>query len=114
MAIIPGTEDVLEAAKNWKERSLIGDKSVFGDETLWTLPYLDELQRYFVENLYAGEGNFTEKLKEQLASVSPAAKHLAAELMWVMMLFPSKTNVSRERKADLVREIWAWSGNELL
>ena len=113
MAIIPGTEDVLEAARNWKDRSLIGDKSVFSDETLWTLPYLDELQRYFVENLDMGEGTFTEKLREQIAPVSPAAKRLAAELMWVMMLFPSKTNVSRERKADLVREIWAWGGDHL-
>src|ERR1700687_2159462 len=113
MAIIPGTEDVLEAAKNWRDRSFIGDKSIFTDETLWTLPYLDELQRYFVENLDMGEGNFLEKLREQLAPASPAAKRLAAELMWVMMLFPSKTNVSRQTKSELVREIWSWSGDEL-
>ena len=113
MAIIPGTEDILQAARNWKDRSLIGDKSVFSEETLWTAPYLDELQRYFVENLDMGEGTFTEKLSRQLAPVSPAAKRLAAELMWVLLLFPSKTNVGRERKAELVREIWGWSGEEL-
>ena len=113
MAIIPGTEDVLEAAKNWRDRSLIGDKSIFTDEALWTLPYLDELQRYFVENLDMGEGNFIEKLREQIAPISPAAKRLAAELIWVMMLFPSKTNVSRQTKSDLVREIWSWSGDAL-
>jgi hypothetical protein len=113
MPIIPGTEDVLEAAKAWKDRSLIGDKSVFANENLWTLPHLDELQRYFVENLDMGEGNFIEKLREQLAPVSPAAKRLAAELMWVMMLFPSKSNVSRQTKSDLIREIWSWGREDL-
>lgn len=113
MAITPGTENILAASKDWKDRSLIGDKSVFSDEALWTLPHLDELQRHFVENPDVGKGSFTEKLRKQIAPVSPGAKRLTAELLWVMMLFPSKTNVAYDTKVGLVREIWSWSGAEL-
>ena len=113
MAITPGTEGTLEAATSWKDRSLIGDKSVFSDELLWTLPHLDELQRHFVEKPDVGKGSFTEKLQKQLAPVSASAKRLASELMWVMMLFPGRKNVAHETKVDLVREIWSWSGSEL-
>src|SRR5687767_4605129 len=106
MAITPGTEEILEAAQRWKDHSLIGDKSVFTAEALWTLPYLEELQRHFVENLDMGKGKFIDKLRKQVAPVSPSAKRLTAELLWVMMLFPSTKKIRHETKVRLVREVW--------
>src|ERR1051325_853513 len=95
----------------WRQDCLIDDGSVFSAGTLWTLEHARELIRHFVDNPDEGDRSFGEKLKDQLVPVSSGAKQLMAEMLWVMMLFPS--NISAERKADLVKEVWAWSGPPL-
>jgi MoxR-like ATPase len=67
--------------------------------------------KHFVENLDEGDRTFEEKLHDQLAPTSASAKQLAAEMLWVMMLFPS--NIRRSRKVSLVRTVWEWSGEAL-
>lgn len=111
MARTPGTEDVLSAAEFWKRRSLSDGKSVLADEPLWTQRYLDELQTNFVEHPLPGEGTFVEKFQRQLAPASPIAKRLAAEMLWVMFLFPN--NMGADSKMAAVREVWEWSGQPL-
>lgn len=111
MAITPGTEQILAAAATWRDRCLIQDRSLFSDNAIWTSSHLDELQRHFVENLDMGEGTFFEKLEEQLAATTPGAKQLAAEMLCVMLLFP--TNVGRATKAGQVARVWSWSGSAL-
>ena len=54
---------------------------------------------------------FDDKLEDQLSHVSAGAQQLCAEMMWVMMLFPS--NIRQGTKTALVRKIWAWSGAPL-
>lgn len=109
MAIHPGTERILSAAAEWRERSLLGGESVFRPGTdLWIGAYLDELKRYFVDQPDYSGASFLEKLKGQLGPASSGAKQLAAEMLWVMMLFPS--NVGAPAKTDLVATVWDWSG----
>lgn len=109
MAIYPGTERILHAAAEWRERSLLGGESVFLPGTdLWIGPYLDELKRFFVDQPDYSGARFIEKLRGQLGAASPGAKQLAAEMLWVMMLFPS--NVGAAAKTDLVATVWEWSG----
>lgn len=111
MAITTGTESILEAASYWKLRSLLGDQSVFSSELLWTREIAFELQRDFVDKPDEGDGGFLDKLKGQLTNSSPQAKRLAAEMLWVLWLFPSK--ISRDLKLGQVREVWSWSGSSL-
>lgn len=100
------------AARAWAERCLIADGSVFSDGLqLWRAELLNELDQRFVRNLDAGEGNFFEKLKEQLGEGSPECKQLMAELLWILMLFQS--NITPDKKRENVREVWSWSGNAL-
>lgn len=108
MAVTPGTEPILAAARQWRDRCLINEGSVFADARLWTADHLDDLNRYYVENMQAGSGTFLEKLQVQLAPADPGAKRLAAEMLWVMMLFPN--NINRETKRNLVITSWEWSG----
>jgi MoxR-like ATPase len=108
MAVKPGTETVLQSAKVWRDRSLLNAKSVFTEEHLWDTTHTSELERHFIEKPDYGNRKFIEKLADQLAPASPGAKRLAAEMLWVMMLFPS--NVSREQKTNLVATVWEWSG----
>lgn len=102
---------IYNAAKQWKIRCLLSDGSVFTDRPLWTLEHLGELETHFVNAADTGERSFEDKLRDQLGHTSPATTQLAAEMLWVMMLFPS--GISAQRKEELVRTIWSWSGSEL-
>lgn len=102
---------ILAAATRWKDEALVNDRSVFGVGALWTLDGFKGLERYFVENLDEGEGNFIGKLEGQLSQAPATVKQLASELTWVMLLCPSNTHPPKKR--ETVEQVWAWSGRAL-
>src|SRR6516162_11381386 len=105
-------EEKLKAAEAWRDRCLLRDGSIFSDELIWTLPHLDELDRFFIQDPREGaEGSFYDKLEEQLRPATPGAKKLAAEMLWVMLLIPRK--LSLEKKREGILRIWSWSGETL-
>jgi 5-methylcytosine-specific restriction protein B len=99
---------IFRAAEHWKRAALESDGSVFSDASLWNAENIDQIDRYFVQQLDMGEGTFIEKLEKQLAPSSPEAKRLAAEMLWVMLLCPS--NVHPPNKRDVFAQIWGWGG----
>lgn len=105
------TASKFEAATVWKEQCLLANQSLFSDEAVWMSPNLDALNQYFVNNLDEGEGDFFAKLETQIAPTEPAVKHLAAEMMWVMLLCPS--NIGAEKKRESISRIWEWAGDHL-
>ena len=108
MATYPGTERILSAAAEWRERSLLGGESIFRPGTdLWISAHLDELKRFFVDQPDYSGATFVEKLKGQLGPASAGTKQLAAEMLWVMMLFPN--NIGAGAKTELVAAVWEWS-----
>ncbi|MGM0984879.1 MAG: McrB family protein [Pseudomonadota bacterium] len=96
---------LLQAAAHWRDTCLIEDGSLFGSESLWTREFLAELNRAFIQNPLEGNGSYLDKLKQQLADVSPQAARLMAELHWVLLLFPHNINPSTKR--GLIQELWA-------
>jgi len=113
MARFQDAEPILAAAKQWRDRCLIGDGSVFTEERIWTLAHLQDLDRHFVQNLDYGKGNFFTKLEAQLAPTSPGAKKLASEMFWVMYLMISEVAMVAKTKEFQIRTVWGWSGEEL-
>jgi MoxR-like ATPase len=105
------TTSILDAAIIWRDNCLLGLGSALGTESVWRPEYVEELSQYYVENLDWGEGNFLEKLSQQLSAASPQAKVLAAEMMWVMMLCPS--NIGPGKKIENIQAIYEWSGQKL-
>lgn len=105
------SEPILRAAEHWRDACLVSGHSVFTDQGLWGAGPLEELFNYFVSKPDLGEGKFLAKFQEQLAPTSPAAKMLAAEILWVMYLCPSSLTPSR--KVKTITEVWSWSGSEL-
>ena len=99
---------ILDAAEYWKNEALLGQRAVLGSGAVWSNSNLEELKKYFVDNLDYGEGNFISKLGNQLTPSAPGTKQLAAEMMWFMLLCPS--NVGPENKRETVLTIWDWSG----
>ena len=51
---------------------------------------------YFVKNLDESDRKFMEKLQEQLSSVPPSAKQLAAEMMWLDLLCPGRSHATTQ------------------
>ena len=100
---------VYAAAQEWGERCLVEDGSVFGRIAALAPGAVDELDQRFVRNLDAGEGNFLEKLREQLSGGSPQCRQLMAELLWLLMLFQS--NIGPEKKRENVSEAWSGRGH---
>lgn len=105
------TADVLAAAEHWKARCLQQQGSVFSEQSLWNADNIAQLVTHYANNLDAGDGSFTEKLSAQLADATPAAKQLAAEMLWLMLLGPS--NVGPDAKRSLIAAVWQFAGSDL-
>ncbi|MDE2826749.1 MAG: AAA family ATPase [Bacteroidota bacterium] len=101
---------VLRAAIYWKKHCLQDTGSVFTDAHLWTSENIGHLVKFYVESPDPGKGTFLEKLKKQLAPAPKTAKHLAAEMLWVMYLFPVPSAIRPENKRDHITQVWEWSG----
>lgn len=97
----------LSAARSWIERCLIADGSLLNGESLWKLPLIEELRCAFVDHPDEGDDDFMTKLRGQMNAASPAGRQLMAEMMWVLLLFPS--NIGADTKRQHVQEIWSWS-----
>jgi 5-methylcytosine-specific restriction enzyme B len=102
---------VLTAARQWIDRCLIEDKSIFFDEELWTLSKAEELQKHFVENPDESDLSFLEKLPKQLAAASPGARQLMAEILWAVRLFPTTPKAPTKRAQFL--QAWQLCGRPL-
>ncbi len=111
MARYPGCESIYDAAETWRHNCLVGDRSVFTDRQLWIATHVEELIEFFVKKPDLSARDFETKLRDQISPASAAAKQLAAEMLWVMALFPSATG--QARKASQIRTAWDWSGEDL-
>jgi 5-methylcytosine-specific restriction protein B len=105
------SELVIQATSELKQKCLINGGSLFTDQAIWASEYVMELDKYFVGNLDAGEGDFFSKLETQIELASPQAKILMAEMLWFMLLCPS--NIGSESKRSSFQRVFALSGNEL-
>lgn len=105
------SEPILRAATHWRQQCLEKDGSVFSVQALWRAENFEALERYYIGQPEEGERGFFEKLKDQLSPTTPDVKKLAAEMLWVMLLCPS--NITAEKKSEIVRLVWAWSGGTL-
>lgn len=109
----PELEGVLSAAQAWRARCVEDDGSILSDERLWTAEHLAALRDLFRTNPIEGaDRSFYDKLHEQLLPSPSHLKHLAAEVVWVLLLFPHHSKYGPDRKIERVREVWGWAGNE--
>lgn len=102
---------IIAAAREWVNKCLISDGSVFSDEPLWTAANLDLLDKHFVKNPDSSDQTFYDKMGRQLENAGPAAKRLMAEMLWSLLLFPS--NISVQTKRDSIIRVWHWSNAQL-
>src|SRR5262249_25100754 len=102
---------IVAAAEQWKQTCFLHDGSVLSNSRLWTVSNLTSLDQHFIQNPQHGDERFLEKLHRQLDETAPPVKQLAAELLWLLFLFPR--NMSGETKRRSILDVWAWSGENL-
>ena len=102
-------EPMLDAAQRWKEVALLSDGAVFAQEPVWTLPYLQELKKYIIDNPFEGEGGFITKMEKQLVPSKPEVKQLAAEMLWVCYLGPDDIYNTTKSTQPRIRQVWELS-----
>jgi hypothetical protein len=102
---------ILAAAERWIATCLVKNGSLFSNEPLWNPATIAEASEAFVNHPDVGQDNFITKLKGQMSNVSAGAKRLAAEMLWILLLFPS--NLKPRTKRQQIREIWELSGQNL-
>jgi len=103
--------EILKASDHWRKNCLEMDGSVFQEDSLWIVENFKELDKFVVQKLDDGDGNFFQKLETQLEATASPVKKLAAEMLWVMFLCPS--NIKPPKKRDGILKIWEWSEEKL-
>lgn len=104
-------EPVYAAAEHWRNNCLLDEGSLlFPDNRLWTAPTIAQVRSAYVDAPDEGSDTFLVKLGRQLADLSDDAKALAAELLWILLLFPS--NISAATKRNTVDEILSWRADQ--
>jgi AAA domain (dynein-related subfamily) len=107
------TPVVLTQAENWKSKCLRENGSVFSDEGLWTVENFAELKTQFVDNPILGGQKFYEKLTLQLEGTRPEVAKLAAESLWLLLMFVGDSYFGAATKTARIQEIWELSGDKL-
>ena len=98
-------EQILAAAEHWKDRCLLGERSLFTDRSLWTHANFEELLPLFAENL--------DDLYDRLLAIgSPDAKCLWAEMTWLYHLIQRPGSMGPEAKRRRIAEVWRSSGRD--
>ena len=113
MARYQDSDLVIEAAQRWREECLVGQGSVFSQESLWIVPNAKALEKYYSHNLDLGDGDFFQKLEGQMADAPQSAIRLLAEILWVMYLIVSSGAASGPTKRLQIRKVYSWSGKDL-
>ncbi|HPO02877.1 MAG TPA: AAA family ATPase [Treponemataceae bacterium] len=105
-------ENVYQAAQVWKLKMLSLSGSILGSNDCWNTETISDLRLKFEGNLLEDHGrNFLQKLQEQLQTASKETKQLAAEVIWLLYLFPS--NIGCTKKVEKISKVWNWSGEIL-
>jgi len=101
-------EPVLAAASDWRDRCILTDGSILSPgQSVWTLSNIQQLKSAFIDNPDEGGDSFVKKLQGQLAGTPPGVALLASEMLWLMLLFPSR--ISPDKKRETVTEIASWA-----
>lgn len=104
MARRVGREEVYAVADRFVEETLKRDGSLFTPGTaIWSAENIEDLYERFVGNPEESSDRFEDKFRRQLEGAPPETRQLAAELLYVYLLFPR--NIRGYNKRRIVHEI---------
>jgi len=95
---------ILGAARQWIDRCLIGDASILGSSPLWNASTIGRLKTAFVDHPDNGDDDFLTKILGQLGNDAPEVRHLAAEMLWAIYLFPSNIRPATKGRKIMTKQ----------
>lgn len=96
----------LNAATNWINNCLVQNGSVFTpNKEIWLPENIEELKVAFIENPDESTDDFITKLKRQTLGCSKNTKQLAAEMLWVLYLFPAPCSMGPNTKREQIKRM---------
>jgi 5-methylcytosine-specific restriction protein B len=99
-------------AAEWRRCCWYDERSILSAGNLWTGENAQDLLNRFVQQPIIGtELTFLEKLEQQIGTASADTKKLAAEMLWLLYLFPLDTRGKTKR--EHIKLVWEWSGEPL-
>ncbi len=104
MARLSGREEVYTVAERFVAETLRKDGSHFTPgTTIWSAENIEDLYERFVGNPIETQESFEDKFRRQLEGAPLETRQLAAELLYVYLLFPR--NIRGYNKRRIVHEI---------
>ena len=104
---------VLKAATVWQETCLQKEGSMFSHRPLWTKQNISQLRTLFVDHPLLDDRPFYEKLHAQIGTAAPEISQLAAEAIWILLLFVYEEHFGVETKRERISEVWNFSKETL-
>ena len=104
MARRAGREAVYAVAERFVEEALRSDGSLFTPgAAIWSAENIEDLYERFVGNPDESSDSFEDKFRRQLEGAPPETRQLAAELLYVYLVFPS--NMGGDSKRRIIRGV---------
>jgi 5-methylcytosine-specific restriction protein B len=99
-----GREEAYAVAERFVEEALKSDGSLFTPgRAIWSAENIEDLYKRFVENPDESSDSFDDKFRRQLEGAPPETRQLAAELLYIYLVFPS--NIGGESKRRIVKRV---------
>jgi hypothetical protein len=109
-ARIPAARPIYDIVSRWwTAKDAYG--SILSTRPLWARKNVGMLHRVIAEGLPRGAGCAPDELYQALKGAPPETTQLAAEMLWIMLLFPA--DITPVEKVGRVMEVWSWSGEAL-
>jgi 5-methylcytosine-specific restriction protein B len=103
MARRAGREQVYAVAERFVEEALRSDGSLFTPgATIWSAENIEDLYERFVGHPDKSSDRFEDKFRRQLEGAPLETRQLAAELLYIHLLFPSKRSIGGDRKRRII------------
>ncbi|MDQ3694441.1 MAG: AAA family ATPase [Chloroflexota bacterium] len=114
MARWPGAEAVYQTADLFRQRCLIEGKSLlWPDQPAWTIENVDALIGALTTDPGPSEATFIDKLNVQLANEPDDVLRVAADVLTLYYLYPSRPSVKATTKLARIQTILDWRPDAL-
>ena len=112
----PEIENVYAAAQKWVDRALRKDDSLFTPgKPIWTRELLGELRERYLNQPDVGQGNFYDKLRQQLNDSPPEVYQLMGEVLYAhfLIIWHGAGGMTGDTKVERINRVFEWSDQQI-
>ena len=111
-----GVENVYAAAQKWVDSALRKDDSLFTPgKPIWTRELLGELRQRYLNQPDVGQGNFYDKLRQQLDDSPPEVYQLMGEVLYAhfLIIWHGAGGMAGDTKVERINRVLEWPDQQI-